>query len=123
MTTHFINQEFISKKYKEFLQMIDEDLIPINFQDLQKSVRKMLDNNVMDGKNIRCSMMIETVKIFNKIDDNRIETNYILEKAVILGLVLEFILALSSVIDDVMFHSLSRSGKISWFIEVCIVEG
>lgn len=120
MTTKLYNRDYILIKYNDILSELDEDFNSIDFEDFRYYVIKMLDYNVLNGKMFRCFYLIETVEILNKFNVNEIESESIIDKAIILGWVLEFIQATSIVIDDIMDQSVTRRGKECWFRNVCI---
>jgi len=73
--------------------------------------KNVLDYNITDGKKLRGTIVIDTVRTISNDE-------FLLKQAAILGWCIELMQGAFLVADDLMDHSLTRRGKSCWYLNV-----
>jgi farnesyl diphosphate synthase len=73
--------------------------------------KTVLDYNITDGKKLRGTIVIDTVRTISNDE-------FLLKQAAILGWCIELMQGAFLVADDLMDHSLTRRGKSCWYLTV-----
>jgi farnesyl diphosphate synthase len=78
--------------------------------------KAVLDYNIVGGKKLRPTLVIDTIRTISSQTDPSIFT-LLLKHAAILGWCIELMHGASLVADDLMDHSLTRRGKPCWYLQ------
>jgi farnesyl diphosphate synthase len=73
--------------------------------------KNVLDYNITDGKKLRGTIVIDTVRTISNDE-------FLLKQAAILGWCIELMQGAFLVADDLMDHSLTRRGKACWYLKI-----
>ena len=83
-------------------------------QQILSHFKTVLNYNISDGKKLRGTAVIDTVRIITSESNDE----SLLKQAAILGWCIELMQGSFLVADDLMDHSLTRRGKACWYLKV-----
>ncbi len=83
-------------------------------QQILSHFKTVLNYNISDGKKLRGTAVIDTVRIITSESNDE----SLLKQAAILGWCIELMQGSFLVADDLMDHSLTRRGKACWYLTV-----